>query len=100
MMGCEDLVLKFETSQFRNIVGVKAVAKKFEYAVTNTTPSAFFLVRSAKALKMWPNDLIDFLEKRIVFEMPKENAAALPEIQLSQNINVVGLPDEIIGNLT
>lgn len=99
MMSCPDLVLEFEKSQFKDIIGVKIAANGFEYAVrSKATGNVFELIPSAKMLKMWPNALIDYLEDRIVFQMPDGNAHASPGIQLSRNVDIVGLPDEIIGN--
>lgn len=96
-MNCTDLVFEFESSRFKEIIGVKRVANGFEYAVITTNRSVFNLIPTAKALEMWAADLIDFLENLIVFEMPNNNADASSEIQLSRNIDTVGLPDEIIG---
>lgn len=98
-MSCPDLVFEFEKSQFKDIIGVKIAAIGFEYAVrSKATGNVFELIPTAKMLKMWPNALIDYLEDRIVFQMPDGNAHASPGIQLSRNVDIVGLPDGIIGN--
>lgn len=56
---------------------------------------SFKLIPSREMLEMWPKDLINFLENKIVFAMPQQsNASAVGQLAL----NIVGLPDEIIGN--
>lgn len=66
-----------------------------EYGVKLSLGNFFDLIDSRKVLNMWPNAILDFLESKIVFKMPAQSAAS-PEIQLAEN--VVGFPDEIIGN--
>lgn len=97
MCGCDDLIFDFEKSRLDKFFGVKIVPNGLEYAIT-TKDRYFDLIPATKTLKLWPNKLIDFLESRIVFEMPNETPNAPQEIQLSRNVDVVGLPDEIIGN--
>lgn len=65
-----------------------------EYAVKMKDRLPFNLIGSNKMLEMWPIELIDFLEAKMVFAMPPVDANA--QIQLAEN--VVGLPDQIIGN--
>lgn len=99
MCCCADLIFDFEKSRLNYFFGVKTVPNGLEYAIKTNHPSCTLdLIPATNSLKMWPNKLIDFLESRIVFEMPVETSNDSQEIQLSRNVDVVGLPDEIIGN--
>lgn len=113
MLSCPKLVFDYEKSRFEEIVGVKVVASGIDYVIKTSDQYSFELIPSAKAMEFWPDHVVDFLEERIVFEMPEisnengeatapempnENDEALaPEIQLTRSIDLIGLPHEIIG---
>lgn len=67
-----------------------------EYAIKLVRGNAFDFIGSRQLLDIWPKVMFDFLESRIVFEMPEQSDAS-PEMELAEN--VVGHPDKIIGNL-
>lgn len=113
MMTCPKLVFDYEKSRFEDIVGVKVVARGIDYVIKMNDKYAFELIPSANAMEFWPDHVVDFLEERIVFEMPeisnengeatapempnKNGESSAPEIQLTRSIDLVGLPHEIIG---
>ena len=95
-MSCKFLVLEFETKEVHRIVGVSA-ENGFSYATFGRNRQ-FHMVPSNFAQEMWIDAMVNFLENRIVFEMPNMPDADTLPIELTSNIDVVGLPDEIIGN--
>lgn len=56
------------------------------------------IVHSRDMLELWPTELLNFLESKIVFQMPETSDGSDAPPELAQN--VVGLPDEIIGMQT
>lgn len=98
MLNCEELLFDFEKSRLKHIVGAKIVPNGFEYVIILNDYYAFEPIPANKTLKMWPNELIDFSEIRIVFEMPDERHAHSPEVQLSRNLVTISAPCATVNN--
>ena len=90
-MSCDLLKLAFETKQWHHIFGVRN-QNGLDYA---TFGRQLYMVPSDYAQELWIHAVIEFLEGRIVFQMPDIQNADTPQIEIEEN--VVGLPDDIIG---
>ncbi|XP_031634311.1 uncharacterized protein LOC116347737 [Contarinia nasturtii] len=94
-MNCPDLLKDFEKSRLKFIVGVALLESgKIAYAIKFKDCQSLELIESDEAFQNWPNELIDFLENAVVFQMPVSSGETN---ELVVNNSMVGLPKAIIG---
>lgn len=95
-MSSTFLVLQFETKDCHYVAGVRD-ENGLVYG-TYGKSNVMYMVPSDFAQEMWIDAVIHFLENHIEFEMP--NGADANAIQLTELPSNIGLPDEIIGEIS
>lgn len=97
LCNCDDLIRDFEISSLNGIIGAGKAANIVTYAVNVHSNVNFELALTNEMLEKWPQQLIDFLESRIEFDIPDPSPSSIDNVEFNVNIVAAGKPTSILG---
>lgn len=95
LMNCDERIAEFEKSRLQFIVGARSSSAGIEYAIKLRDSNEISIVQSSEFIKLWSDEIIDYLEGRIEFKMPLCRSVAFADAY--DDANVTGKPHKILG---